>query len=1419
MCERNNKPFWTSKPRRGSVLVIVVAVLTMIALIGTAYIATARLDRYNAQNSVANAEKESSRDAYIAQAEKLVKDVIARDIDNPVTGPRTCSWLADRLPQSLDPDTPYHIKSNPATWRFITGKLHPDLEDDRYFPPMWPPVNAPNNVNWAYEVATLLKAGNGTSGDGANRFIARPNWVTLSYPNNYPVEAYRNKVRTYPGFQFVSPDISHTYVPNNGNPYIYLAADADGDGIADSVLYRLSSGPVQGVTYYMGARIIDNSSAININTARTRGDASYNPTTGNPFDPTTQGLRTFFPSSIGLRELFMAEKDFGPRPNAGYELWAIDDYRFGFVDQWTKGSDTKWDQWIPSVEPIAERRMGPGPLDVEVYSRLTDYAYTTLGEALSMQLARRMEHPGLNRVSNYNPPAPSVRGTFRFQAFDDASTAALAYRFCMLRVDPETDDIRDSLTALEQRVFEAHQGGPFNARIDSLVRSAPNYTDDPHNTFKSFPADEVDWWFRHLNYDDKRGSIRMGAPVNVAVSDTSIAVPPRFRSVRPLLTGHNPVTNLIQVKSNGLNVPWAGLFFGQGYAWSDVLYPGMLCLSQPNQRFPRSRYRGDYSSGTKYYIGDIVSCPFGSGSAQYRLTYMYIGPDNSTPSVSPTKDSLWSSIAGYGWNPHCWDPQPYVCGLSKASINTAGFPELWRAYFMAMSDPDNGTLCPYEQAAAGNPTALKESRENNYRGMEFTDSTATPTSTSHPENLLRMFRSSIRDPQSPNAAGRFSLSAYQMMVLRSALAAVNTVSLRTSNDSTKNQYVPTRNFTMYDGKNRQFDVSVYGMRPQPFITEVYANNDTSDHSIMPGGEMTNPHGYIAIELYNPYSTAISLNNWKLAIIERKGPSLGKTTTLTHLATLGAITVQPGDYVVLENYGVSGKGAAYRPQSAKTPTNVHAVPDLSNSQTLTAFDHELVLLRPTDPNSTTEPLERMVPVDQFDFTGLTLSPMDNKTTYRNSWANVWHYVRANSTTNLWKFVYPGRYVGTKASRRHQGIDEVTYQPNKYDLNLDPNDPQANLRLNANKRQYDPWHSSVPTGKQPINLGSANSGSSYDRTCVIPWHTTLAIPPKPVGMTVNVYPFGGFARNADILQVPFIGAYTIRDLTGTKVVEMNAVTMDSAFAEDTLTDNNEPSGTLSTYPEIREQVGRFCPLMPITASLIANDMYDWTGRIFEYLDVEAPTEDFFPNADPATYPGTSPRPVASSDQLDSQMYEGRDETVPSHGKININTAPTKVLAMLPLVPDAAGLIHVDNTEKLARNIDTFRRNYCNPTWRAAKMPTADPQYCDAFRTILDLNRVPELREAASNLATFGSPANVGNYIADTLKTGYDDRFLITNRVSNLITTRSDTFTVYIVVQGWREADTNLPCLEWEQRKAFIIDRSAGPDKLKIIPVPTD
>ena len=84
-------------------------------------------------------------------------------------------------------------------------------------------------------------------------------------------------------------------------------------------------------------------------------------------------------------------------------------------------------------------------------------------------------------------------------------------------------------------------------------------------------------------------------------------------------------------------------------------------------------------------------------------------------------------------------------------------------------------------------------------------------------------------------------------------------------------------------------------------------------------------------------------------------------------------------------------------------------------------------------------------------------------------------------------------------------------------------------------------------------------------------------------------------------------------------------------------------------------------------------------------------------------------------------------------------------------------------------------------------------------------------------------------DAVRYDFEEQFLLLNKVSNLITTRSDSFTVYVTVQGWTNVGkpTTPPQLVAQRRVAFIIDRSGvrvsggQPDASEVVitPVPTD
>jgi hypothetical protein len=119
---------------------------------------------------------------------------------------------------------------------------------------------------------------------------------------------------------------------------------------------------------------------------------------------------------------------------------------------------------------------------------------------------------------------------------------------------------------------------------------------------------------------------------------------------------------------------------------------------------------------------------------------------------------------------------------------------------------------------------------------------------------------------------------------------------------------------------------------------------------------------------------------------------------------------------------------------------------------------------------------------------------------------------------------------------------------------------------------------------------------------------------------------------------------------------------------------------------------------------------------------------------------------------------------------------------------------------------------------------------FRSIWELNRVPAFRNPAdfggyvlgysgsvpagtaptdnsSSISIGGDRTVYGDYSEDDIAGDFEDRNHNVIRLSNLITTRSDSFTAYIVVQAWRPATSanDVPRAVAERRLVMTIDRS--------------
>ena len=88
--------------------------------------------------------------------------------------------------------------------------------------------------------------------------------------------------------------------------------------------------------------------------------------------------------------------------------------------------------------------------------------------------------------------------------------------------------------------------------------------------------------------------------------------------------------------------------------------------------------------------------------------------------------------------------------------------------------------------------------------------------------------------------------------------------------------------------------------------------------------------------------------------------------------------------------------------------------------------------------------------------------------------------------------------------------------------------------------------------------------------------------------------------------------------------------------------------------------------------------------------------------------------------------------------------------------------------------------------------------------------EMTNPQGDLSPYGAtlPASNGTPETDGTDHVFGDvktRYMPLIRVSNLITTRSDSFTVYAQVQAWQGVGTNYPNLVAQRRAAALLDRS--------------
>ena len=284
----------------------------LLALIGTAMISTAGVDRYASVQHTFNTQVDLLVEGMKEVAEGYIRgsqyqtsvngtgtitmfrpadtevaanstyekydwlDIVDNDVSNlPAAND---AWLASRVPQAINIALAFDPNNNPAAWQALTMPLVPQpiaagMTTSRYqFESPYSP--APNQY---VPLTTTIRA-MGSSGG------------TPIYP--YPIPITTASGATYPVMMV--------------NSVQFMAADTDGDGIADALYFKLGTG-ADGITYYAACRIIDNNSAINANTAWCR-DFDFTNAAGGFNRNLNQAAGIFnygiYRSNVGLMEMF-----------------------------------------------------------------------------------------------------------------------------------------------------------------------------------------------------------------------------------------------------------------------------------------------------------------------------------------------------------------------------------------------------------------------------------------------------------------------------------------------------------------------------------------------------------------------------------------------------------------------------------------------------------------------------------------------------------------------------------------------------------------------------------------------------------------------------------------------------------------------------------------------------------------------------------------------------------------------------------------------------------------------------------------------------------------------------------------------------------------------------------------------------------
>lgn len=280
--------------RRGTVLILVISLLTMLAIIGSTFVIMSRSSQQAAKHQTSAAQLDKALSAVIEQT----KSVMSEDLWGTIRTDTSTGDIYPNLQLLLPPE-----RGKPGSGNMLSTDMttpHEDAVFDK--PPLtnepWDiPSRDPENYSLDGDTTFYEVDGDPWLADSSGKHISsydgqRPFFSSQhDYPFRTgqfapppvgvnPEEYYAYWFPEYPNPDFTDyfldemvTDISEELPPNpyisndpNDEPDGY-AADADGDGEADSRWRGPMYVDANGVEYYVAARIIDNCSMVNVNTA------------------------------------------------------------------------------------------------------------------------------------------------------------------------------------------------------------------------------------------------------------------------------------------------------------------------------------------------------------------------------------------------------------------------------------------------------------------------------------------------------------------------------------------------------------------------------------------------------------------------------------------------------------------------------------------------------------------------------------------------------------------------------------------------------------------------------------------------------------------------------------------------------------------------------------------------------------------------------------------------------------------------------------------------------------------------------------------------------------------------------------------------------------------------------------------------